>query len=382
MKIVIAPQGFKGSMSAAEAARAMEQGVKAFDKAADTVVLPVADGGAGTVDALAAATGGRLVEERVHGPLGEPITAAWGLSGDSSTAFIEVAAASGLALVPLEKRNPLHTTTFGTGELILAALERGISRMVIGLGDSATVDGGTGIAAALGVKFLDAKGNPAPPGGEGLLALDRIDVSARTPLLEGCRIDCACDVTNPLYGPDGAAYVYGPQKGADARMVERLDAALFKLDAVIKKDLGLDVAGMPGAGAAGGLGAGLTAFLGVTLRRGVELVCDTIGFDAYVKDADLVLTGEGRLDFQTAYGKAAAGIARRAKAFGKPVIAICGYLGKGYKQVYKLGIDKAVSITPPGMSVAEAMRRGPELLAAATERVLRQAQDERWGSGS
>ena len=265
----------------------------------------------------------------------------------------------------------MKTTTYGTGQLMLAAMEAGCKKMVIGLGDSATVDGGMGIATALGIKFTDAKGKPIPPGGAGLALLKHIDVSGRNPIVDNCQILAACDVTNPLFGKDGAAYVYGPQKGATPEMVEVLDAGLRNLDEVIKKDLGIDVSNLPGAGAAGGLGAGLTAFLGVKLERGVGLICDTIGFDDYVKDADLVITGEGRIDFQTAYGKAAVGIAKRAKAFGKPVIAICGSLGQGYEDVYKHGIDSVMSILPRIMTLEEAMRDGAKLLKDATERAVR-----------
>ncbi len=371
MKIVLAPQGFKGSLKAHEAAEAMLKGVKAFDSSIKCVALPIADGGAGTVRALVQATQGKLIKALAHGPLGDKMTATWGLSGDGKTAFIEVAAASGLSLLTPDRYDPMKTTTFGTGEMILAAMEAGCRKMIIGLGDSATVDGGLGIAAALGLKFTDAKGKPIPPGGEGLALLKHIDVSGRNPLVDKCEILAACDVTNPLFGKDGAAYVYGPQKGATPEMVEKLDAGLKNLDTVIKKDLGIDVSTLPGAGAAGGLGAGLTAFLGVKLERGVGLICDTIGFDDIVKDADLVITGEGRIDFQTAYGKAAVGIARRAKAFGKPVIAICGSLGKGYEDVYKHGIDSVMSILPRIMTLEEAMRDGDKLLKDATERAVR-----------
>jgi glycerate 2-kinase len=377
MKIILAPQGFKNSLKAHEAAAAMAEGVKAVSKDIETMLLPIADGGAGTVRALVQATGGKLVVENVHGPLGDKITAAWGRSGDGVTAFIEVAAASGLSLLTPDRYNPMKASTYGTGELILAALKAGCTKMIVGLGDSATVDGGMGIAEALGIKLTDDEGYPVPPGGEGLLKLKHIDISGRNHLLEKCRILCACDVTNPLYGSKGAAYVYGPQKGADAAMVKVLDEALWNYSNVVADDLGWDISDMPGAGAAGGLGAGMVAFLGATLQRGVSLICDAIGFDTYVKDADLVLTGEGRIDFQTAFGKAAVGIAGRAKAFGKPVIAICGSLGQGYEEVYKHRIDKAVSIMPPGMTVEESMRRGAELLKLTTTRVVQDWLAER-----
>jgi glycerate 2-kinase len=371
MKIIIAPQSFKGSLKAPEAAAAMAEGVKAFDSNIETVLLPIADGGFGTVRALVQATGGKIISAVAHDPLGNKITAAWGISGDSITAFIEVAAASGLALEPENKLNPLQASTYGTGELILAALEHGCKKIIIGLGDSATTDGGAGIAQALGIKLLDDDGKEIPPGGDGLALLKHIDMSGRNHLFKKCKIMCACDVTNPLYGPQGAAYVYGPQKGASLEMVKKLDANLRNLAAVIKKDLCLDIADLPGAGAAGGIGAGLVAFLGASLQRGVDLICDSIGFNKYLENADLVLTGEGRIDYQTAFGKTVAGIAGRAKAAGVPVIAVCGEIGQGYGEVYKHGVSSVMSILPRCMSREEAMREGANLLRDAAERAVR-----------
>ncbi|MFA5309951.1 MAG: glycerate kinase [Dehalococcoidales bacterium] len=371
MKIIIAPQSFKGSLQSHEAAAAMAQGVRDFNKNIATVLLPIADGGSGTVRALVQATGGVIVTAPAHDPLGNSITAAWGRLGDKRSAVIEVAAASGLALVPEDKLNPMQAGTYGTGELILAALEAGCKKIIIGLGDSATVDGGAGLAQALGIKLLDAKNQPIPPGGAGLSRLKHIDITNRHPLIKDCEILCACDVTNPLYGPDGAAYVYGPQKGATPDMVIKLDAALRNLAVVIKRDLGLDIAYLPGAGAAGGLGAGLTAFLGAALVPGVDLVCESIGFDKYLADTDLVLTGEGRIDFQTAFGKTVAGIGKRAKAAGKPVIAICGEMGQGYREVYKHGIDTVLSMVPEGMARADAMKNAAALLRDAAARAVR-----------
>jgi glycerate kinase len=266
MKIIIAPQSFKGSLTAREAAEAMGEGVKAYDGNIETVLLPMAEGGAGTVRAMVQATGGQLINTEVHGPLGEKVTATWGILGDMSSAVIEVAAASGLALIPNNKLNPMLASTNGTGELILAALESGCRKIIIGLGDSATVDGGAGVAQALGIKLLDANLESITPGGAGLSRLKHIDISGRHPLVNECQIICACDVTNPLYGPDGAAFVYGPQKGATPDMVKQLDAALRNFSSVITQDLGLHIANLPGAGAAGGLGAGLVAFLGATLQ--------------------------------------------------------------------------------------------------------------------
>jgi len=371
MRIIIAPQSFKGSLKAFEAAEAMGKGVKSYDCSIEIVLLPIADGGAGTVRALVEATGGKFLKANVHGPLGGMVTSTWGILGDRDTAVIEVAAASGLDLIPNDKLDPMKSSTYGTGELILAALDSSCKKIIIGLGDSATVDGGVGIAQALGIKLLDVNNQPIPPGGAGLSRLKHIDISGRHPLVTKCRILCACDVTNPLYGPDGTAYVYGPQKGATPDMVKQLDAALRNYAAVIKQDLGLDIANLPGAGAAGGLGAGLVALLGGTLQPGVDLICDSIGFDKYLVGSDLVITGEGRIDFQTAFGKTVVGIGRRARAAGIPVIAICGELGQGYNEVYQHGINVVISILSRCMNWDEAMREAKGLLQDATERTMR-----------
>ena len=371
MKIVIAPQAFKGSLQACEAANAMQKGVAAVDAAIQTVLLPIADGGSGTVRAMVEATGGRLVTTEAHGPLGDTVTAAWGILGDSLTAVIEMSAASGLSLIPKDKLNPLKASTYGTGELILAALNSGCRSVIIGLGDSATVDGGAGMAEALGIRLLDEKGNQIPRGGGGLPLLHHIDSSGRHSLIETARISGACDVTNPLYGPEGAAEVYGPQKGATPDMVRQLDAALRHFAAIVARDTGRNIGTLPGGGAAGGLGAGLVAFLGATLQSGVDLVCDSIGFDEHLAGADLVLVGEGRMDFQTAFGKTAVGIARRAKQQNVPVVALCGELGDGYENVYAHGIDAVMSILPRCMDKTEAMRGAPLLLEEATERAIR-----------
>ena len=349
----------------------MAKGAKAAAADIEPVLLPLADGGAGTVRAMVAATGGRLMTTETHGPLGGIVQAAWGILGDTTTAVIEMSAASGLSLVPGDKLDPLAASTFGTGELIAAAMEAGCRRIIIGLGDSATVDGGAGMAQALGIGLLDAAGQPVKPGGGGLSRLACIDMSGRHPLIADCEILCASDVTNPLYGENGAAYIYGPQKGATPDMVRQLDASLRHFAGVVERKLGIDIARVPGAGAAGGLGAGLVVFLGAEIRSGIELVCDIIGFDAYLDDADLVLTGEGRIDFQTAFGKTAVGIAGRAKTKGKPVIALCGELGPGYRDVYGHGIDAALSIIPGCMDRKEAMQQAGRLLEEATESIVR-----------
>ncbi len=371
MKVIVAPQSFKGSIDAVGAAGAMARGVKAADPAIETVLLPVADGGAGTVQAMVEAAGGRLVTTVVSGPLGEKVEAAWGILGDGATAVIEMSAASGLALVPAARRNPMLASTAGTGELIRAALEHGCRKIIVGLGDSATVDGGAGMAGALGVKLLDGAGRPVGPGGGGLLDLRRVDISGRHPLIDKTEIIAACDVDNPLGGPVGAAAVYGPQKGATPEMVAALDRALANFAEVVRRDTGADVWDMPGGGAAGGMGAGLVALLGARLRRGVDIVCEAIGFDRHLAGADLVLTGEGRLDYQTAFGKTMAGLAVRAKTAGVPVVAVCGELGPGYRRAYEFGVRSAFSILPGCRSLDEAMKDAGDLIADTAERVTR-----------
>ena len=371
IKIIIAPQSFKGSADAVKAALAMEKGVKAAGPGIETVLLPMADGGTGTVRAIVEATRGRLIYTEATGPLGDKVTAAWGITGDGSAAIIEMAAASGLALVPAGKLNPMIATTYGTGELIKAALESGCRKIIVGLGDSATVDGGVGMARALGVKFLDRGGRQIGPGGGSLAGLRRIDISGRHPLADEAEIIGACDVTNPLCGPNGAAAVYGPQKGADPEMVAALDLALENYAAVVKQDIGKDVKDIPGAGAAGGMGAGLVALLNAKLRRGIEIMCEVTGFDRQLEGADLLLTGEGRLDYQTSFGKTVAGLALRAKAAGVPVVAICGELGPGYRSSYEYGIGSAMSILPGPRSLDEAMTDAEDLIADAAERAVR-----------
>ncbi|MFH0963557.1 MAG: glycerate kinase [Planctomycetota bacterium] len=371
MKIVIAPDSFKESLSALDAARAIEAGVLRAAPGARTEVIPMADGGEGTVDALVAATGGRREKVRVTGPLGEPVEAAFGILADRQTAVIEMAAASGLPLVPLDRRNPLVTTTFGTGELIRAAFDLGARRFILGIGGSATVDGGTGMASALGVRFLDKAGRALAPGGGSLVSLAWIDASARDARAAQADFRVATDVDNPLTGPHGAAAVFGPQKGADPEMVEKLDRGLARLAEVIRRDLGTDVENLPGAGAAGGLGAGFVAFLGAKLSPGVELVLDAVDFRARVRDADLVITGEGRLDGTSARGKTPVGVARAAKEFGVPVVALAGSVASDARAVHDLGIDAAFAIVNAPMTLAQAMEGARELLAFAGEQATR-----------
>ncbi len=344
MKIVIAPDSYKESLSALEVATQIENGFREVFPDALYVKLPVADGGEGTVEAMVAATGGEIVKVRVTGPLGEPVDGFFGLSGDKQCAFIEMAAASGLELVRSGDRNPLLTTSFGTGELIKSALDRGVEHCIIGIGGSATNDGGAGMVQALGGKLLDASGEQIGYGGGELDKLDRIDVSDLDPRIARCRFEVACDVTNPLTGDEGASAIFGPQKGATPEMIVRLDAALKHYAAIISRDLRLDVEHEPGAGAAGGMGAGLQAFCGAELRKGIEIVTEALGLDELVKDATLVITGEGRIDSQTIQGKVPIGVAKVAKRYNKPVIGIAGSLTADVGIVHQHGLDAVFSV--------------------------------------
>ena len=371
LKVVIAPQGFKGGVSALEASRAIERGVLAADPGAQTVLVPVADGGDGTLNALVDGTGGQIFRSIVTGPLGERIEAAWGVMGDGRTAVVEMAQASGLALVPPRRRNPRVTTTRGTGEIIKEALDKGFSRIIVGLGGSATNDGGMGMAGALGAKFLDSDGKPLPNGGAALARLASIDVSGLDPRLSGVTVVGATDVTNPLCGPTGASAVYGPQKGASGEVVEELDAALRNFARVIQRDLAQDVVDRPRAGAAGGLGAGLIVFAGAELKSGVDMVCEVLDFDAKVQGADLVITGEGRADRSTIYDKAPVGVARHALAHRVPTILLAGSLGPGYEELHDHGIAGIVCIADRPMTFEQSLRRTEELLEGAAQRALR-----------
>ena len=371
MKIVIAPQAFKGSISALEAASAMSEGVRRVLSDAETVLVPVADGGDGTLETLVESTGGEVRSSEVTGPLGEPVTAEWGALGNGHTAVVEMARTSGLALVPIEKRDPLVTTTYGLGEAIGQALDAGFRSFIVGIGGSATNDGGAGMAQALGIRLVDSDGRQLPYGGAALARLDRIDMDDLDSRVRESEFSVASDVNNPLTGPEGASAVYGPQKGATPEMVAQLDAALGHLAEVVKRDLGIEIDDVPGAGAAGGLGGGLIAFLNERLRPGVDIVLDAVGLDGHLDGADLVITGEGQLDFQTVYNKAPIGVAWRAKARGIPVVAISGSLGRGFSDVHEQGIDAVLAITSAPMTLEESTERATELVAAATEQALR-----------
>ncbi|MBE3581078.1 MAG: glycerate kinase [Thermoanaerobacteraceae bacterium] len=370
-RIVIAPDSFKESLEAPEVAAAIAAGVKRVLPAAETIEVPLADGGEGLISTLVAATGGRVEAATVTGPLGEPVRACWGVLGDGRTAVIEMAQASGLPLVPREKRNPLLTTTYGTGELIRHALDAGCRRLIVGIGGSATNDGGAGMAQALGVRLLDQDGEEIPRGAAGLERLHRIDSQSLDPRIREAEIMVACDVDNPLCGPRGASAVYGPQKGATPEMVPRLDAALARLADIMARDLGKEVRNLPGAGAAGGLGAGLVAFLGATLRPGIELVMEAVNLEKILaQGADLVITGEGEINSQTVHGKVPVGVARLAGKYGIPVVALVGSIGEGANAVLEQGIKGFMSIVPRPVTLSFCLENAAELLADAAERLV------------
>lgn len=369
MKIVIAPDSWKESLSALEVADCIEQGFRDIFPGAHYVRLPVADGGEGTVEAMIAATGGRRVALDVTGPLGERVAAFYGLSGDGDCAFIEMAAASGLELLPMAQRNPLITTSWGTGELICHALESGVKQIIIGIGGSATNDGGAGMLQALGVSLRDAQGRELERGGAALAQLSAIDISGLRPELVHCHIDVACDVTNPLTGEQGASAVFGPQKGATPEMVARLDAALDNFARVVARELGTEIQNLPGGGAAGGMGAALYAFCGARLRPGVEIVTGALKLEQQVRDANLVITGEGRIDSQSIQGKVPFGVAQIARRHGKPVIAIAGSLAPDVGVVHQHGINAVFSVINSICSLEEALDNAAENLRGTARNV-------------
>lgn len=370
MKIVIASDSFKGSNSSLAVASRIETGIRKVFPDADVAKIAIADGGEGTVDAMIAGAGGHLVQTRVIGPLGEEIESFYGIL-DSGDAVIEMAAASGLPLVPPSRRDPRLTTTFGTGQLIRQAMDAGVRRVYIGIGGSATNDGGVGMAQALGVSFRDASGTELGHGGAALAGLAAIDASGIDPRLKDTEIIVSCDVNNPLCGDRGASAIFGPQKGATPDMVTQLDDALRHYASVVRQQLGIDVADTPGAGGAGGLGYGLLAFTRSVLRPGIEIVLDVCGFDDKAADADLVITGEGRIDAQSVMGKVPVGVGKRAKKLNLPVLAIVGDIGPGAEAVYAHGVDAIMSTVNRAMPLDEALARSGELLEDAAERVMR-----------
>jgi glycerate kinase len=371
MKIVIAPDSFKGSITAVQAAAAIEKGIRRAFPTCNVDKIPMADGGEGTVDAMISAAGGKLIKAVVCGPLSEEVEGFFGILGDGKTAVIETASASGLTLIPSGRRNPMLTTTFGTGQLISKALDQNCRKFIIGLGGSATVDGGTGLLNALGVKFNDKNGVQIPTGGGGLEYLCSIDPRGMDKRIRDSEFLAACDVDNPLCGDKGAARVYGPQKGATAQMVKLLDKNLENYGNKIKEATGRDICSIPGAGAAGGLGAGIAAFLDASLVPGVDIILDAVGFEERVRDADLVITGEGRMDYQTLHGKVPMGVTGIAQKFGIPVVAIAGDIKGDVSSLHKKGITAVAGICPGPMLPEQAMKQADVLLADTAERVMR-----------
>jgi glycerate kinase len=371
MRVVIAPDKFKGSLTALEAAEAMARGLSRVDPSAEIDRVPMADGGEGTVAALVAATGGSYRTVTVTGPLGDPVVASFGLLGDGRTAVLEMASASGLWLVPPALRDPLRATTRGTGQLLLAALKAGARRVIVGIGGSATNDGGAGLGQALGFRLLDTHGRELEPGGGELDRLARIERTDQVAVLGSATIAVACDVTNPLCGPQGASAVYGPQKGATPEVVERLDRNLGHFADIVARDLDVAVRHIPGSGAAGGLGGGLVAFAGGRLEGGVNLVIEAVNLRERLHAADLCLTGEGALDGQSAFGKTAVGVARLAHSLRCPTLAIAGSIGPGAEAVLEQGVDAYFSICPGPVHIDEAIEKASELLENATAQAVR-----------
>jgi len=367
MKILICPDSFKESLSAIEVCDCVERGLKKADSRFKIERIPLADGGEGTVKALVLATHGRSLKCRVSDPLGRKIWARYGILGDGKTAIIEMAAASGLALVSVKKRNPLVTTTYGTGEMIANALDRRCRKIIVGIGGSATVDGGAGMAQALGAKLLDGKGQEIGFGGGEIEKVKKIDLKFMDKRIARTEFVIASDVRNPLLGPRGAARVYGPQKGATPKMVERLERGLSNLARVIRKEFSISVENLPGSGAAGGLGAGLYAFLGAKMESGVELVMRIAGLEDRIKRADLVVTGEGKLDRQTLYGKAVMGVIKTARKYKVPIVCIAGSIMPEAKDLYRLGVKGLLSIIKMPMSLQQALGESRSLLVDASE---------------
>lgn len=373
-RYLCAPDSFKESLTAMEAARAMAQGIENADHDAEVRCLPMADGGEGTARALVDATGGSMRAVPVHDPLGRPVEGHFGLLADGTTAVVETAEASGLALLEAKERNPLIASSYGTGELMLAAVRSGAKRIIVGLGGSATNDAGAGLLQALGVRLLDKNGNDLAHGGAALANLTTIDISTMDPALKNVAITAACDVTNPLTGPTGASAVFGPQKGASQADVATLDAALAHFAQVIESQLGVAVNDVPGAGAAGGIGAALKGFLNAEFRPGIAIVIEQSGLDAAAQWADVVFTGEGSIDFQTKFGKTPAGVAETAKRHGKPVIAIAGHIGTGIDELHEVGIDAVFGIAPGAASLSELLADAAANVTRTTEQIVRTLQ--------
>lgn len=357
MKIAIAPDSFKESMTAKEVCESVERGILSIFPNWEIIKIPMADGGEGTLESLVDATDGKIYSENTLNPLGEEIISRYGILNEKKTAVIEMASSSGLELIPIEKRNPYITTTYGTGQLILKALDHNIEKIILGIGGSATNDGGSGMLQALGARLLNEKGEEIGFGGFELSKLDRIDFSTLDKRLKNIEILVACDVTNPLTGKNGATYVFGQQKGGTKEMLEVLDNNLCHYSKIVKRDLNIEIDNIPGAGAAGGLGGGLLA-LGGILRKGIEIVMEITDFEDKIKNSDLIITGEGGMNSQTICGKTPFGVAKIAKKYKIPVIGIAGDLGEGYEILYKNGFDAIFSIMPGVRTLEEALKSG------------------------
>lgn len=378
MKFVLSPDSFKESMSAKEVAESMERGLKVVFPQAQYIKIPMADGGEGTVESLVEATSGKIYNVSVTGPLGNPVVANFGILGDKKTAVIEMASASGIQLVPQDKRNPSITTTYGTGELIKTALEKGANHLIIGIGGSGTNDGGAGMLQALGVRFLTKNNEEIPRGGKNLNLIHKIDISNLDSRLLKVKVEVACDVTNPLTGKEGASHIFGPQKGATEKMVKELDNNLKHYAKVIREQIGKDVENISGAGAAGGLGAGLLAFLDTKLVRGVDLIIHYTNLESHIKDADFVFTGEGSIDSQTLFGKTPFGVASVAKKYNVPVIVLAGRIGNGYEKLYDYGITAIFNILSKVTTLEQALKDGSQNVETTSQnigRLIKASQD-------
>ena len=370
-KILVAPQSFKGSISAMDVCLAMADGVRNVFQDCEIIMCPVADGGDGTLETLVEISNGQINSCNVTGPIGDQISSQWGAMGDGHTAVIEMARTSGLALISLDQRNPLTATTYGLGEIILDALDNGFRKFIIGIGGSATNDAGAGMAQALGVGLFDANGKSLGFGGHALKDLDSIDFSSIDPRLNESTFLIACDVNNPLIGSEGASAIYGPQKGADPEKIQILDQALKNFGEIVEKQLEVQVLSVPGSGAAGGLGAGFLAFLNSQLKPGVDIVLDQVKIEEKLEGVDLVLTGEGSIDFQTIYNKAPIGVAKLAQKYNIPTVGIAGMLGKDYTLVHSEGLKAVRSITTGPMTLEDASKSAYQLISEAVEQSLR-----------
>ena len=371
MKIVIAPQAFKGSISAMNAAKAIEHGVKSVLPNCETILIPIADGGDGTLETLIDVMGGDIVTENATGPLGSKLKADWGALSNQKTAIVEMARTSGLALLNPNDLDPYKATTYGLGEMISKSMDKGYREFIVGIGGSATNDAGAGLAQALGVRLLNASGKEIGRGGFNLKHLDSIDMSRLDPRIAESKFNVACDVDNPMCGPEGASAVYGPQKGASKEMISVLDNALQHFCHIVHRDLNKEIKHMPGAGAAGGLGGGMFAFLNASLKKGIDIVLETLDFDEKIGDADLVITGEGQMDFQTVFSKAPIGAAKASKSKNIPVVSLSGSLGKDYELVHDHGIDAVFSIPSKPMTLQESSDNAHELISKASEEIMR-----------